>query len=67
MNSKQAYEILGSRTQWELAPMIKALNAFGGFFNTPEEEARLVAAKWARRNWQAYCAEMQARLEKKGV
>lgn len=42
---KKALDILGDRTKFELKHMIKALSAFGGYFNTPEDNLRLQAAK----------------------
>lgn len=45
MTLDQAREILGNRAEFELRHMVKALQLFGGFFNTPEDNERLQAAK----------------------
>jgi hypothetical protein len=41
----QANEILGDRAEFELRHMVKALQLFGGFLNSPEDNQRLKAAK----------------------
>jgi len=45
MTQEQARKIVGNRDKWELKNMIKALQMFGGYLNTPEDNLRLQAAK----------------------
>lgn len=64
MNASQAADILGiNRTiQGDLGPMVKALGLFS-WNNTPEDEQRWEAAKWAIKNWKAYQAECNRRRD----
>jgi hypothetical protein len=50
MTLEEAKKIIGNRAPWELNNMIKALEMFGGFMNTPEESQRLQAAKIVRKS-----------------
>jgi hypothetical protein len=45
MTREQAQKIVGNQPKWALKNMIKALQMFGGYLNTPEENLRLQAAK----------------------
>ena len=50
MTLDQAKQILGNRAEFELRHMVKALQVFGGFLNTPEDNQRLEAARIVLRN-----------------
>lgn len=45
MTYEEAKKIVGNQPRWALQNMVKALQMFGGFLNTPEENLRLQAAK----------------------
>lgn len=45
---RKAYEIVGNCDNVSLRNMIHALQLFGGFMNSPEENERLAAAKIVR-------------------
>lgn len=49
MTLEEAKKIVGNQPSWALNNMIKALEMFGGFMNTPEENQRLQAAKIVRK------------------
>jgi hypothetical protein len=61
MNAEIAYRYIGSANAQEpyLSNMIRALGLFS-WNNTAEENARLEAAKWVKRNRKAYAAHCQA-------
>ena len=66
MDAKQVCNILGiNRAAYEVGNMIKALQIMS-VLNSPEENERLAAAKWAARNWKKYQAECSARRNRKG-
>lgn len=45
MTYEEAKKIVGNQPAWALKNMVKALQMFGGYMNTPEENLRLQAAK----------------------
>lgn len=45
MTYEEAKKIVGNQPTWALKNMVKALQMFGGYMNTPEENLRLQAAK----------------------
>ena len=54
MNLQQAIAALGiNRAKYELQNMTKAL-CFAPWLNTPQDESRLSAARYALRHWRAY-------------
>lgn len=64
MNAETAYHLVGNANAQEpyLSNMIRALTICS-YSNTPEENARLAAAKWIKRNRKAYLLHCQTARE----
>lgn len=67
---RDAIGVLGKRRQrWALSNMVRALS-FHSWSNTEEENARLIAARFALRNWRAFnhvCMEGETCKRGKGA
>lgn len=64
MDAREAFDALGFRAHYELVNMVKALTLHQ-WQNTPDEEHRLKAARWALRHREAYSREMRWRRDNK--
>ena len=62
MDAQEAFDALGYRAHYELVNMVKSLT-IAQWRNTPEEEHRLKAARWALRHREAYSREMRWRRD----
>lgn len=62
MDAREAFDALGFRAHYELVNMVKALTLHQ-WQNTPDEEHRLKAARWALRHREAYSREMRWRRD----